>query len=52
MIRNRYKQVPHLTWETIWVSDKTQESTTHKKAKTPVLSQQATTGLQREDKTA
>ena len=23
-IRNRYKQVSHLTWDTIWESDKTQ----------------------------
>ena len=24
-IRNQYNQVPHLTWETIWESDKTHD---------------------------
>ena len=49
--RNRYNQVQHLTQETIWVSvKKTQESTTHKRAKRSVPSQQMTTRLKREDK--
>ena len=32
-IRNPYNQVPHLTRGTIWISDKTQENTTHNRAK-------------------
>ena len=28
-IRNRYNQIPHLTQDPIWESDKTQENTTH-----------------------
>ena len=38
-IRNRYNQVPHLTQDTTWESDKN----THKRAKRPALSQQVTT---------
>ena len=30
---NRYNQVPHLTRDTIWESDKTQENIKHKRAK-------------------
>ena len=32
-IRNRYNQIPHLTNDTIWESEKTQENITHKRAK-------------------
>ena len=32
-IRNRYNQVSYLTRNTIWECDKTQENTTHKRAK-------------------
>ena len=52
-IRNRYNQVPHLTQDTTWESDKkTQENITHKRARRPALSQQVTTKLQRTDKKA
>ena len=44
--------MPHLTQDTIWESDKTQESNTHKRAKRSALSQQVTTRLQGIDKTA
>ena len=37
ILRNRYNQVPHLTQDTIWESDKTQENTTHKRAKRPAI---------------
>ena len=42
-IRNRYNDIPHLTQDTIWESDKTQENITYKRAKRPALSQQVTT---------
>ena len=46
-IRNQYNQVPHLTQNTLWESDKhTQENITYKKANRSVLSQQVTTRLQ------
>ena len=32
-IRNPYNQLPHLTQDTIWESDKTQENVTYKRAK-------------------
>ena len=51
-IRNRYNKVPHLTKDTTWESDKTQENITHNRAKRPALSQQVTTRLQRTDKKA
>ena len=54
-IRNRYNQVPHLTQDTTWESDKTRGNITHKrakKAKRPVLSQRVTTRLQCTGKTA
>ena len=50
-IRNRYNQVPHLTPDTLWESDKTQENITCRRAKRSALSQQVTTGLQDTDKT-
>ena len=37
--RNRYNQVPQLTGDTIWESDKIQENTTHMRAKRSALSQ-------------
>ena len=46
MTRNRYNQVPHLTQDTTWESDKTQESITYKRAKMLALFQQVTTRLQ------
>ena len=30
-IRNQYKQVPYLTWDSIWESDHTKENITHKR---------------------
>ena len=50
-IRTRYNQVLLLTQDTTWVSGKTKESITHKRAKRSALSQQVTTRLQRTDKT-
>ena len=47
-IRNRYNQVPHLTRDTIWESEKNKE-TTHKRS---ALSQEVITRLQGTDKTA
>ena len=47
-VRNRYNQVPHLTQNTTWERDKTQENITHKKAKRPAISQQVTTRLQKQ----
>ena len=44
--RNPYNQIPHLTQDTKWESDKTQENTTYKRAKRSALSQQVTTWLQ------
>ena len=43
--RNRYNQVPQLTRDTIWESDKIQENTTYKNAKRSALSQQVITYL-------
>ena len=45
-IRNRYNQGPHMTQDTPWESDKTQENITYKRAKMLALSQQVTTRLQ------
>ena len=39
-IRNRTNQVPRLTQDTIWESDKTQENITHKRAKRSAVTQQ------------
>ena len=50
-IRNRYIQVPHLTQDTIWKSEKTQENIEHKRSKRLALSQQVTTMLKATDKT-
>ena len=50
-IRNRYKQVPHLTHDNVWESDKTQENFTYKRDKRPALSQQVITRLQETDMT-
>ena len=50
-IRNRYNQGPHLTQDTIWESDKTQENITYKRAKRSVFSQQVTTRLKETDMT-
>ena len=38
-IRNKYNQVAHLTQDTIWESDKTQENIIHMRAKRSALSQ-------------
>ena len=43
--RNQYNQVPQLTRDTIWESDKIQENTTHKRSKRSALSQQVITCL-------
>ena len=51
-IRNRYKHIPHLTQDTIWESDKTQENITYKRAKRSVFSKQVTTRLQGTNKPA
>ena len=48
-IRNRYNQAPHLTQDTVWESDKTQENITYKGEKRYHLSQQVTTRLQGTD---
>ena len=50
-IRNRYNQVPHLTRDTIWESDKTQENIKHKSAKRSARAQQVITRLRGTDKT-
>ena len=34
-VRNRYNQVPDLSWDTIWESEKIQGSITHTRAKSP-----------------
>ena len=44
--RNRYNQVPHLTQDTVWESDKNTGNITYKRAKRSALSQQLTTSLQ------
>ena len=49
-IRNRQNKPPHLTQDTVWESDKTQENITYKRAKRSALSQQVTTRLQEIDK--
>ena len=50
-IRNRYNQIPHLTKNTIWKSDKNYiQNVTYKKAERSALSQQVTTRLQGTDK--
>ena len=43
--RNQYNQVPQLTRDIIWESDKIQENTTYKRAKRSALSQQVITYL-------
>ena len=50
-IKNRYNQIPHLTQDTIWESEKTQENITYKEAKRSVLFQQVATRLQGTDTT-
>ena len=45
-IRNRNNQIPHMTQDTIWESDKTQEHITYKRAKRSAPFQQAPTRLQ------
>ena len=50
-IWNQYNQVPHLTRDTIWESDKTQGNIAHKIAKWSALSQQVITRLQGTDTT-
>ena len=47
----KYNQVPHLTRDTIWENDKTQENITYQEAKRLALFQQVTTRLQATDKT-
>ena len=42
---NLYSQVPQLTRDTIWESDKIQENTIHKRAKRSALSQPVITCL-------
>ena len=39
-LRKRYNQVPHLTQDTVWESDKTQENISLKRAKRLALFQQ------------
>ena len=53
-IRNRFNQVPYLTLNTIWESDKStaQENTTHKRAKRSAISQQVIPKLQGKDTSA
>ena len=49
-IRNRYNQVPHLTKDTTWESDKTLEKITYKRVKRSALSQQMVkTAINRQD---
>ena len=48
-LRNLYNQAPHLTQDTVWESDKTQENITCKGEKRSALSQQVTTRLQGTD---
>ena len=50
-IRNRFSQVPYLTQDTVWESDKTQQHATYRRAKKTALSQQVTIMLQDTDKT-
>ena len=49
---DRYIQVPHPTQDTTRGSDKTQQNSTHKRAKRLALSQQVTTMLHLLDKKA
>ena len=51
-IRNRYNQVPQLTQDTTWESDKNMKKITYKRAKRLALSQQVTIRLQLSDKKA
>ena len=46
MMRILYNQVPHLTQDTVWESDKTQLNLTYKRAKRSAFFQQVTTSLQ------
>ena len=48
-IRNRYNQIPHLTRDNVWESDKTQETITYRRAKRLVISQQVALRLQGTD---
>ena len=50
-ISNQYNQVPQMTKDTTWESDKTQENITYMRANRPALSKQVTTRLQWTDKT-
>ena len=47
--RKRYNHIPHLTWNTIWESEKTHENITYIRPKRSTLSQQVTTSLQGRD---
>ena len=49
--RNRCNQGPHLTQDTAWESDKTQEKITYKRAKRSAFSQKVTTRMQETDMT-
>ena len=51
-IRNWYNQVPHLTLDTTWESDKTQENIIYQRAKRSALYQQVITRLQEPGKKA
>ena len=51
-IRNRYNQIPNLTWNTIWKMTKTKEDTTLKRASRSASSQALITLLQATDKKA
>ena len=48
-ISNRCNQLPLLTQDTEWESDKTRENIAYKTLKRSALSQQVTTGLQEKD---
>ena len=50
-IKNRCNQVPHLTRDTIWESDKTTREIHIQEGLLPLLSQQVLTWLQGTDKT-
>ena len=49
-IRNRYNQVPHLTQNTLWESDKITINVIYRSAYRSALSQQVTTRLQDTDR--
>ena len=50
-IWNRYNQVPHLTQDTVWESEKYKKKIRYMRAKKSAFSQQVTTRLNDTDKT-